>query len=571
MHESEEHERHAIRSRHPLFDLYPSSPRFAARAHGCSCLLHAAVFMVVFGFPWHIFQAHRTVQPGLAGGQALLLPPLGSGGGGSAPGGAGRPAAGKAGAAAPGGGKRAGRLIYRGPQLIVSDPPNPDNTLQTVRQPDLVRPPKLKQPIPSPNIVMMAPRPRPPAAKPAKRTAVKGIRAGAPIPIPIKPLELVEAPKLVLPPSGETALNIMEAPPDQPAAPKVEAPPAPVITTEGSDMRNLLVLNALPQPGPLPSSIPAGELSGSFTVSPNPSAEADPNASPTDTGTGTADGTGAPGSGAGGQPGGTGTGAGGSGSGGSGAGSGSGAGGDGSGSGPGFGSGPGSGGGPGGTGQGQGGGRGSGGTGSGSGSGPGNLGGPGGSGGGPFKDVAVAGSPRLHPPSSSLPKRVLPHQTFGMTIVSTPSTGGGLKDYGVFKNQVVYTVYLDMNEPGRRRPRWTLQYAQTGTNGASPPKKGAMLPPYPVQKDAPRLPEGASRHVGRMIVVRGVVNQKGELAGLKVIQIPNPLLIEPVLDTLGKWTFEAAELDGEPVEVKVLLGFPITADLVERRESGAPK
>ncbi len=351
----------------PTFDLAPSAPRFAARAHGCSCLLHAAVFMVAFGFPWHIFLVHRTVASVPVDQETLLLPPLGSGGGGSAPGGAGRPAAGKAGAAAPGGGTRAGRLVYRGPQPIVSNPPNPDNSLQTIRQPDLFRPPKLTQPSPSPNIVMMAPRPRPPAAKPARRTAVKAVRAGAPIPIPPNPLEALQPPKLVLPPSGETALNIMEAPPaSQPAAPKIEAPPAPVVTTEGSDLRNLLVLNALPQPGPLPSSIPPGELSGSFTVSPNPTAETDPQAAPEDTGAGTAGGTGAPGSGAGGQPGGTGTGAGGSGSGGSGAGSGSGAGGDGSGSGPGFGSGPGSGGGPGGAGQGQGGGRGTGGTGSGS-------------------------------------------------------------------------------------------------------------------------------------------------------------------------------------------------------------
>jgi len=384
----------------------------------------------------------------------------------------------------------------------------------------------------------------------------------------------VEAPKLVLPPSGETALNIMDAPPaDQPAAPQVEAPPAPVITQEGSDARNLLVLNALPQPGPLPSSIPPGELSGSFTVSPNPSAEADPNASAENTGAGTTGGTGTQGSGAGGQPGGAGTGAGGSGGGGAGSGgggTGSGAGGDGSGQGPGFGSGPGSGGGPGGTGQGQGGGRGSGGTGSGSGPGT-NLGGPGGSGGGPFKDVGVAGTPRLHPPSSSLPKRKLPHQTFGMTIVSTGSTGGGLRDYGVFKDQVVYTVYLDMSEPGHHRPRWTLQYAQVAALGAPPPAKAAMLPPYPLQKDAPRLPAVASRHVGRMIVVRGVVNQEGEPTALKVIQSPNPLLIEPLLEALGKWTFQAAELDGEPVEVKILLGIPISADLIERPDENPSK
>ena len=31
-----------------------------------------------------------------------------------------------------------------------------------------------------------------------------------------------------------------------------------------------------------------------------------------------------------------------------------------------------------------------------------------------------------------------------MTITSTASSGGGLPDVGVFRNEKVYTVYLDM-------------------------------------------------------------------------------------------------------------------------------
>ncbi len=185
--------------------------------------------------------------------------------------------------------------------------------------------------------------------------------------------------------------------------------------------------------------------------------------------------------------------------------------------------------------------------------------------------MTVAGSPRLQPPSSSLPKRVLPHQTFGMTIVSTSSTGGGLKDYGVFRDQVVYTVYVDMDEPGHHRPRWTLQYAEIGGSSDSAPAKAALLPPYPAGKELPHLPEVASRHVGRMILAKGVVSKKGELTALKVIQSPNPLLIEPVLDALAKWIFQAAELDGEPIEVRVLLGIPISADLVGERHPDAAK
>jgi hypothetical protein len=158
-----------------------------------------------------------------------------------------------------------------------------------------------------------------------------------------------------------------------------------------------------------------------------------------------------------------------------------------------------------------------------------------------------------------------------MTIVATSSTGGGLRDYGVFKNQVVYTVYLDVDEPGHHRPQWTLQYAQMGAPGDTAPAGATLLPPYPITKEFPHLPETASRDVGRMVVAKGVVNKKGEFTALKVIQSPNSLLIEPMLDALAKWTFQAAELNGEPVEVKVLLGIPISADMLENHDANAPK
>lgn len=156
-----------------------------------------------------------------------------------------------------------------------------------------------------------------------------------------------------------------------------------------------------------------------------------------------------------------------------------------------------------------------------------------------------------------------------MTIVATGSTGGGLRDYGVFKDQVVYTVYVDVDEPGHRRPKWTMQYARMGTANDAAPAGAALLPPYPVTKEFPHLPAVGSRNVGQMIVARGVVNKEGELTGLKVLQSPNALLIEPLLDALGKWTFQAAEVNGEPIEVKVLLGIPITADMIENRDASA--
>jgi hypothetical protein len=158
-----------------------------------------------------------------------------------------------------------------------------------------------------------------------------------------------------------------------------------------------------------------------------------------------------------------------------------------------------------------------------------------------------------------------------MTIVATGSTGGGLRDYGVFKDQVVYTVYVDVDEPGHRRPKWTMQYARMATASDAAPAGAALLPPYPVTKEFPHLPAAGARNVGQIMVARGVVNKNGELTALKVLQSPNSLLIEPVLDALGKWTFQAAEANGEPIEVKVLLGIPISADMIENRDANAAK
>ena len=54
-----------------------------------------------------------------------------------------------------------------------------------------------------------------------------------------------------------------------------------------------------------------------------------------------------------------------------------------------------------------------------------------------------------------------PLQTsYGITILSSGGSGGGLKDFGVFGNEQVQTVYLDMRRTINDRPlSWTAEYA----------------------------------------------------------------------------------------------------------------
>jgi len=59
------------------------------------------------------------------------------------------------------------------------------------------------------------------------------------------------------------------------------------------------------------------------------------------------------------------------------------------------------------------------------------------------------------------PQTVRPLQTaYGLTVISTENSGGGLPSFGVFSNQPIYTVYLDMRQTENdSRPSWTLEFA----------------------------------------------------------------------------------------------------------------
>ena len=548
---------------------------------------------------------------------ALTLPAIGGGHeGGGRPGG--KPGGGspKKGGTSPAPAPRAGGLVYPGPQPIVSNPPNPTNRIQTILQPDLVKPPELKVPLPLPNMVMLArgqrtpappplvPKINPAALTPTRPPEAPKLRADlrAPhlpysLPVPAMPPP-AELPKLALPPPT----------PEPPKEPAVSyEPTAPKITPEalkgapavpeapdlagptgagGTDEHSILVLSPTPGPPEMAANVPPGEARGQFAMGPEPNLTARSGVGPGNgtgpetggatSGTGTGTGTGGTGSGMG-----SGSGEGGGGGGGTGGGTGSG-----TGSGVGPGSGTGSGGsgtgsgygingtGGGGTGSGTGTGSGSGpgrghGTGTGSGTGTGEGSGPGS---GPFPGISIVGgsgtsgvTSRARPGGSRTSPG--PHGTYGMTIVATAASGGGLRDYGIFRNESVFTVYIDMTHSPDPAPSWTLQYAllrrgadpSTITLGSSVGMGDQLVAPFPIQKEEPQFPEEVvAKNLSRMVVVYAEISNEGKVQNARVIQSPNPLLNQPVIEALAKWTFRPAEMNGAPVAVKALFGVPLS-------------
>jgi hypothetical protein len=495
-------------------------------------------------------------------------------------------------------------FAYPGPQAILSDPPHPTNAFQTVLRPLIVHPEPIQKLLPLPNVVQMAetrlpndliaPKPAMPrhqmAPPPIKVKQDTNAHRDAKFQVPV-----TEAPKL-LAKTEMPKLPAAEAP--LPQAPKVQpkeedqqrevekASPKPLkVTTEkraeksekqaapltpaqvarlemhGKALEPLLSLSAVqPTPG---ASIPAGEARGRFAVAPsgtlNPNSlnpgktNGTPSTSPA---TGqensrapnaandlaSSAGTGLGHSSALGGGKGTGTEASGGGTAGTGTGTGNTA-------------------GAGAGGLGAGSGKGRGGAGKGAGSAPGRgagtgTGGGSGSGTGSFPGITIQGGEDASNDDS--PKfTVEPQAPYRMTVVSTASSGGGLEDFGVFDNERVYTVYVPMKRtPDAEDPTWTLQYALVDSKGiGGDPQVDA---PSPVMREWPQVPaELEKKYAQRQVVIAAVVDKEGKVSHVAVKQTPDARVSDPIVQAFSKWVFRPAQLDNQPVAVKVLIGIPL--------------
>jgi hypothetical protein len=152
-----------------------------------------------------------------------------------------------------------------------------------------------------------------------------------------------------------------------------------------------------------------------------------------------------------------------------------------------------------------------------------------------------------------------PQGSYGLTIVSTGNNGGGLPDFGIFRNEAVFTVYIDMRQSvADPAPSWTLQYALL--NPSSPVAEQVLVPPFPNHKERPRFdPEMLLRSAGQWAVVYAILDREGKLQEIRVLQSPNAQFASTLTEALAKWVFRPARLNGEPVAVKTLIGFPIPA------------
>jgi hypothetical protein len=151
--------------------------------------------------------------------------------------------------------------------------------------------------------------------------------------------------------------------------------------------------------------------------------------------------------------------------------------------------------------------------------------------------------------------------SYGITVVSTESSGGGLPNFGVFSDETKYTVYLDMKTTANDTAPWTLEFGiprEANSNRSNGNHEGFVLP-FPVVKERPMLPaELVQRYLRRLVIVYGIISADGKMQQMSVKDSPDTGLNESVLNALSKWSFRPAQLDGQAVPVKVLIGIPLS-------------
>jgi len=502
----------------------------------------------------------------------IYLPELGGGSEGEKSPGAGESAPQQP-AAAP---ARASKgFAFPGKQAILSNPPNPTNTFQTIQRPLLVRPEVINKLVPAPNIVQMAETRLPNdllTAKPVipqlkevpkpirvKQDALMHRNAKFDVPVNAPKLQAkLEVPKL---PAAEQPLP--EAPKIQPQQKQeddkreIEKPsPTPIkVATEkrsekpqkessppsaaqvarlemhGKAKEPILSLSPMPLPNGPDAKVPNGEARGKFAIAPggtlNPNsitpgkasgmpsttpgtgqenAKA-PNAAGSDVASNAGAGTGGPGNGKGRGAAGEGAGA-----------------------------------------------AGRQGTGSGAGGGS-------GSGTGSFPGITIQGSEDTQAKTTTKPSFTIePQSSYGMTIVSTASSGGGLEDFGVFQNERIFTVYIPVKpSPELADPTWTMQYAVVKDGTIADTGSQQVVPPSIATSEWPQLPPALEKKYShRQIVIYAVVGKDGKVSQVSVKRTPDPRVSDPIANVLKKWVFHPAQVNNQPASVKILLGIPLT-------------
>src|SRR6266853_1528146 len=146
-----------------------------------------------------------------------------------------------------------------------------------------------------------------------------------------------------------------------------------------------------------------------------------------------------------------------------------------------------------------------------------------------------------------------PRGSYGLTIISGGSSGGASRDLGVFlRTDTVYTVYIPMSDAGGGSD-WPMEYAQLSS---TPTGNGLLTPPVVVKKIQATAAKIDLASNSGPVFVTGVIDENGKLKSLRAIRALDGRA-QAAVNALSQWEFLPAQLEGQPVASKVLIGVSV--------------
>ncbi len=189
--------------------------------------------------------------------------------------------------------------------------------------------------------------------------------------------------------------------------------------------------------------------------------------------------------------------------------------------------------------------------------------------GAPPPPVPVTSEPPPEPRASAIPAPIQPPGDLRtlMARAARPSlipemTRGKAREAepGAFGSRRVYTVYINMPNLASGAGSWILRFAERDDNGAGG-SEGAgeeeISSPVAVRKVDPKYtPSAARERVQGTVTLAAQILRNGTVASVKVVQGLDPRLDLSAVQALTLWQFEPARKKGIPIDLEVLVQIP---------------
>jgi len=104
-----------------------------------------------------------------------------------------------------------------------------------------------------------------------------------------------------------------------------------------------------------------------------------------------------------------------------------------------------------------------------------------------------------------------------------------------------------------------MQYAVVKDGSTSDPGSQQVIPPSIATSEWPQLPAALEKkYAHHQIVIYAIVGKDGKVSQISVKRTPDPRVSDPIANVLKRWAFHPAQVNNQPVTVKILLGIPLT-------------